>query len=99
MKTIYRVLIILFVAALLGGAIYAAVSAGGNGVQARERGEFDRERFEPREGGIRPEGEDGIWLPFGMVKSLIIIFLIGAPYYFLWNRKLQKVRAPKPRGV
>jgi hypothetical protein len=83
MKIISRILIILVVASLVGGAMYAAVSAGGNMTQTRTRGDFDGQRspggeFRPdREG--RPEG--GVMLPFGVVKSLILTGIVAAIYF------------------
>ncbi len=86
MKTVYRVLVILVVAALLGGMMYAAVSASGTS-GASERREFDEERFARPEGNFRPEREEGgVRLPFGVVKSLVLMALVGVPYFF-WSRR------------
>jgi hypothetical protein len=95
MKTIFRILAILVVAALIGGAIYTAVSAAGSATTGGESGEFTGDRPPRPEGEFRPDGdrdgdfEGGLMLPFGAVKSLVLMGVIGIPYYF-WRKKSVK---------
>jgi ABC-type Fe3+-siderophore transport system permease subunit len=91
MKTISQILIILLVAALLGGVMYAAVSAGGDMTQMRERGDFDERRPAPLDGQLPPERDGRVILPFGVVKSLVLMSLIGVPYFF-WRKRAQRLR-------
>jgi len=86
MKIIFQVLVILAVATLIGGAMYAAVNAGGNMAQMRS-GEFDGQQPTPPNGEEfhRPDGErdfqGGITLPFGIIKSLVVIGIVAAFYF------------------
>jgi hypothetical protein len=89
MKVIFRVLVILVVATLIGGAIFAAVSAGGSSGNTQRGFEGgDRPALPNGEapGNFRPDGdggrsEGGSGLPFGMVKGLVIITIIAAIYF------------------
>jgi hypothetical protein len=79
MKTIFRVLVILVVAAIVGGTIFAAVnhvSAGAGPQRAFEEG---NRPFRPD--GDRERTQGGFGLPFGVVKSLVIISIIAAIYF------------------
>lgn len=93
MKTLFRILVILVVASLIGGAIYALVNVGGIGSQQNS--------FRPREGiqqftpgnnpGFRPEGggrgdrERGgggsLGLGFGLLKNSLVIAVIAVLYF------------------
>jgi len=92
MKIIFRILAILVVASLIGGAIYALVNVGGAGSQQNS--------FRPREGnqqftpgnnpGFRPEGGRGdhergrggvLGLGFGLLKNILIIAVIAVLYF------------------
>jgi len=90
MKIISQILIILIVATLIGGAMYAAVNAAGDMTQTRTRGEFDGQRPPPLNGEFRPEHDGGregregggwIFLPFGMVKNIFVVGIIAAIYF------------------
>lgn len=85
MKTLGRILIILAVTALVAGALYLIVNAGGTGAAANfpQRGEqFASTRT--FEGGARPEfeggrperGEMGGGWAFGLIKNVGIIALL-----------------------
>ncbi len=89
MKVIFQTFVIFAVAALIGSAIFAAVNMGGNATQTRERA-FDENRPARPEGGHEENHEGGMMLPFGMVKSLVIISVIGAPYFILTKRNPKK---------
>ena len=85
MNTMFRILVILVVAVLIGGVIYSAVNA------MPAQGGFDAERSRP-EGRTRPTGErenfeGGMMLPFGVVKSLVLMSVVGVPYFFWRKRK------------
>ena len=89
MTTLYRILIILVVAAIIGGAIYMAVSGGSAAVkQSAQISERDRPRPGGREGR---EGGDG--LPFGLLKSLVIMS-VASGVYLAGNKLFSK--KPKP---
>ncbi|MBI5963054.1 MAG: hypothetical protein HY863_06235 [Chloroflexi bacterium] len=74
MSTLYRILVILVVATLIGGLIYAAVGSGNStsGLPAPADGQ-------PRpEDGESPEGDSV--LPLGVLKSLVIMSIAGGAY-------------------
>jgi hypothetical protein len=88
MNTLYRILVILVVAAIIGGAIYMSVGGGSSSSQGA---------FQRSEGGqIRPEGgerDTGGGLPFGVAKTLAVVSLVGAAYMAgdrFFNRKRLK---------
>jgi hypothetical protein len=92
MTTLYRILIILVVASIIGGAIYMAVGGGGS---ASQQPAPTRSRDQPRpEGGEGREGGDG--LPFGILKSLVIMSVASG--IFLAGNKLFS-KKPKPVTV
>lgn len=87
MKTIFRILIILVVTAIVGGLMYAGVSAMGSATttfddregrpQLPEGAEFRPEHEEHEE----HEGRDGRFgFPGGVVKSLILTSVAGGIY-------------------
>lgn len=89
MSTLYRIMVILVVAAIIGGAIFAMVGSGSSSSQPAG-GRPAGESFRP-EGGEEREGGSG--LPFGMVKSLALMSVAGGVYLAgekLFNKKRQK---------
>ena len=90
MTSLYRILIILVVASIIGGAIYMAV---GGGSSAGQQPPQMRSDGQPRpEGGEGREGGDG--LPFGILKSLVIMS-VASGVYLVGNKLLSK----KPKLV
>ena len=91
MTTLYRILIILVVASIIGGAIYMAVGGGGSssGQQPPQMQPDGQHRPEGREG--HEEGGDG--LPFGILKSLVIMS-VASGVYLAGNKLFSK--KPKP---
>ncbi|MDD2921694.1 MAG: hypothetical protein PHQ36_05345 [Anaerolineales bacterium] len=80
MKTLFRILVILVVASLIGGVIFALVNM--NDSASQQRSAFQRpegERHRP-EGGDRDRLGGSIFLPFGMIKNLAVISIIAAIY-------------------
>ena len=89
MTTLYRILIILVVASIIGGAIYMAV---GGGDFAGQPSAPIRSGDQPRpEGGEDREGGDG--LPFGILKSLVIMS-VASGVYLAGNKLLSKNLKP-----
>ncbi len=89
MTTLYRILIILVVASIIGGAIYMAVGGGSSaGQQPPQMRSDDHSR---PEGGEGREGGDG--LPFGILKSLVIMS-VASGVYLAGNKLFSK--KPKP---
>ena len=89
MTSLYRILIILVVASIIGGAIYMAV---GGGSSAGQPSASIRSGDQPRpEGGEDREGGDG--LPFGILKSLVIMS-VASGVYLAGNKLFSK--KPKP---
>ena len=93
MKTIFRILVILVVAALIGGSIYALVTVGGvnsgqNSFRPREGGQH----FVPGgDGGFRPDDHGGrgdsergaggvLGLGFGLIKNTLLVAVIALIY-------------------
>ncbi|GAB4539622.1 MAG: hypothetical protein Fur002_05020 [Anaerolineales bacterium] len=107
MKIIFRILSILLAAAVIGGAIYAAVNAMSSASSFDEGGEELRpmDKFARPDGhdgdGFRPGHEErerdfdgrGFFLPFGMVKALALISVTAAAYYFAaqFTRKQKRI--------
>ncbi len=79
MNTIFKILVILVVAVIVGGAFYGAVTAtsSGSGTSMPER-PAGAEQFDHHEGG-----ESGGGSPAEMIKSLAIISIVGALYFNL----------------
>jgi len=89
MKTISRVIIILLVAALIGGLFYSVVNAGSastsqTSISERPVGDF------PLPDEDRDEGE--ISFPAESIKSLAIISIVGAVYLNV----IKKISVRKP---
>ena len=90
MTTLYRILIILVVASVIGGAIYMAVGGGSSaGQQPPQMRPDGQHRPEGREG--HEVGGDG--LPFGILKSLVIMS-VASGVYLAGNKLFSK--KPKP---
>jgi len=90
MTTLYRILIILVVALIIGGAIYMAVGGGSSaGQQPSQMRPDGQHRPEGRE--VHEEGGDG--LPFGILKSLVIMS-VASGVYLAGNKLFSK--KPKP---
>ena len=87
MRILFRILLILAVATIVGGAIYALANRSGSSAQASrvQKGErpgaFDSDgEFNPRTGPDRDEFGGGFFLPLGMIKNLAIISIIAVIY-------------------
>ena len=98
MKTLFRVLVIMVVASIIGGLMYAGVSASGSSTTNFEEGEGRPQRPEGAE--FRPEHDeheehenrgDGFDLPGGSVKALVLMSLAGGVYSaIVWAGKKAK---------
>jgi hypothetical protein len=86
MKVLFRILVILVAASLVGGAMFALVNVSGNG--SRKNSFQQREgngQFNPN-GGFRPEGDreggrgGALGLGFGLVKNLVVVAIIAIVY-------------------
>ena len=86
MNTLFRILVIVVIATLIGGLMYAGVSAAGS---ATTFGDFEESegRPQPPEGvEFRPEreeaeeGEAGFGFPAGMIKALVLMSVAGGVY-------------------
>lgn len=95
MKTLFRVLIILVAASIIGGLMYAGVSAAGTT-------SFEGERPQMPEGAeFRPEREEhgeregGFGFPGGVIKSLVLMSVSGGIYFAVARagRKAKQVAA------
>ncbi|MDP1548455.1 MAG: hypothetical protein Q8L87_20780 [Anaerolineales bacterium] len=80
MKTLFRILVILIIASMIGGLMYAGVSAAGDAPSLEnERPRLpEGEQFRPEREG--PAERDGIDLPGGMVKALALMSIAGGIY-------------------
>ena len=90
MTTLYRILIILVVALIIGGAIYKAVGGGGSS-SGQQPPQMQPDGQHRPEGGEDREGGDG--LPFGILKSLVIMS-VASGVYLAGNKLFSK--KPKP---
>lgn len=98
MKVLSRILIILIVASMVGGAMYALVNINGSGGQ---QSSFQRPEGE---NNFRPNGEGGrdhergngsiLGLGFGMLKNLVVVAIIAVVYLYgtkwFWKAKVAK---------
>lgn len=106
MNTLFRILVILVVATIVGGLMYVGVNASGpsTGPGGFEDGE-GRPRFsegdgfgDGDEGGFRPEreehgdrGERGFGFPGGVVKAVVLMSIAGGFYSLIaWSGKKAK---------
>ncbi|CAG0977693.1 hypothetical protein ANAEL_01547 [Anaerolineales bacterium] len=77
MKTLFRILVILTVAVLVGGLFYGAVTAASSGADQPTSFEHPTDgEFVPRD----REEPDGIAFPADALKNLVIITVISALY-------------------
>jgi hypothetical protein len=77
MKNLFKILVILVVAIMIGGMFYGAVTALSSGTDQTSMPE------RPADAEFtRPDGDDagGMQFPFDMVKNLAIISIISAVY-------------------
>lgn len=91
MKIIFRVIVILVVATIIGGAIFAAVNSSGSSAGPQRVFEDNGDRPALANEGFHPNGEDrpetdgnfggGIGLPFGMIEGLAIISIVAVTYF------------------
>jgi hypothetical protein len=81
MKVIFKILVILVVAVLVGGLFYSAVTATSSGTNQTSMSERPTDGDFPSD-GVRPEREDdgAIQFPVDAVKNLVIISVIAAIY-------------------
>lgn len=101
MNTLFRVLIILVVASIIGGLMYVAVGAsdssgsstfeeGRPGGQFRPDGDGDGDGFRPEGEGRRGE-RGGFGFPGGIIKALVLMSLAGGIYSAIaWVGKKSK---------
>jgi hypothetical protein len=78
MKTIFKILVILIVAVLVGGMLFGVVTAASSGTQQSSIGEGPTDGQAPR-----PDHEDdagGIQFPADAIKNLAIISIVSAVY-------------------
>ncbi|MFM8369747.1 MAG: hypothetical protein ACKOBD_13445 [Chloroflexota bacterium] len=97
MNTLFRILVILVVATIIGGLMYVGVSASGSSASF---GDFEEgeERPQPPEGfEFRPEGEEqedrdsGFGFPGGVIKALVLMSIAGGIYStVMWTGKKAK---------
>lgn len=99
MNTLFRVLIILVVASIVGGLMYVAVDASGSssfeegrpggGGQFRPDGDGDGDAFRPEGEGRGERG--GFGFPGGIIKALVLMSLAGGIYSAIaWAVKKSK---------
>jgi hypothetical protein len=99
MKTLFRILVILVVTAIVGGLMYAGVSASGSSTANFEDGEGRPQLPDGAE--FRPEREEhegrdgGFGFPGGVIKSLVLMSLAGGIYSaIMWTgRKTKRIVA------
>lgn len=100
MRTLFRVLLILVVASLIGGLIVAGVNASGS---SSTPGDFDGDGPRPPDGAeFRPEfegrderGEGGFGFPGGMIKAIVAMVVAGGVYSAAaWTWKKAKATVP-----
>jgi hypothetical protein len=93
MKVLFRILVILVVASLVGGAMFALVNVSGNGTQQRSFQHQEGGQSPQNNGGFRTDGgrerEGGrggmLGFGFGLLKNLAVISVI-AVIYLNWTR-------------
>lgn len=98
MNTLFRVLIILVVASIIGGLMYVAVDASGSssfeegrpgGGQFRPDGDGDGDAFRPEGEGRGERG--GFGFPAGIIKALVLMSIAGGIYSAIaWAGKKSK---------
>ena len=106
MNTLFRIFVILVVAALIGGLMYVGVSASNSSASF---GDFEEGegRPQPSEGGeFRPEqdhddhegGRDGgFGFPGGVIKAVVLMSIAGGIYSaIVWTGKKAKKESLMP---
>jgi hypothetical protein len=98
MNTIFRILIILVVTAIVGSLMYAGVSAMGSATTTFEDGE-GRPQL-PEGADFRPEHEEhegregrdgGFGFPGGIIKALVLMSVAGGVYSaIVWTGRKAK---------
>lgn len=86
MNTLFRVLIILVVAVIVGGLMYVGVSASNSSNNGFP--EFEGGRQRPEGSEFRPEGDHdgergergGFGFPGGIIKALVLMTVAGSIY-------------------
>ena len=86
MNTLFRVLIILVVAVIIGGLMYVGVSASNSSNNGFP--EFEGGRQRPEGSEFRPEGDHdgeqgergGFGFPGGIIKALVLMTIAGSIY-------------------
>ncbi|MBL8062902.1 MAG: hypothetical protein JNK32_07785 [Anaerolineales bacterium] len=103
MKTLFRVLLILVVATLIGGVMYIGVDASGSS-NAPSFGDDEGRPQLPAGGEFRPDGdgdafrpegrdhdEGGLGFPGGVIKALVLMSIAGGIYSVIaWAGKKAK---------
>ena len=100
MNTLFRVLIILVVATIIGGLMYVGVSASNSSNNGFPEFEGGRERPQFAEGSeFRPDGDHdegrgeqgGFGFPGGVIKALVLMTIAGSIYSgIVWAGKKTK---------
>ncbi|MBE0671341.1 MAG: hypothetical protein IH588_12185 [Anaerolineales bacterium] len=96
MKIVFQVLVILVIAALIGGLMYAGVSAAGsssvssfNGERLEQPSTLEGREFRPDGDHDERDGEAGF--PGGVVKALVLMSFAGGVYSVaVWAGKKAK---------
>ena len=98
MKTLLRVLIILVVASLISGLMYAAVNASSSSNGSSLDGGRPSGQFRPDGDGEHEErgGRGGFGFPGGVIKALVLMSIAGGIYsVIVWTRKQAKRAAAR----
>jgi len=98
MKVLFRILIILVVASLVGGAMYELVNMNGSsGQQTSSQLSGGENNFRPNGEGRRDhERGNGsiLGMGFGMLKNLVLVAIIAVVYLngtkWFWKAKVAK---------
>ncbi|HAX68348.1 MAG TPA: hypothetical protein DCY14_01950 [Anaerolineae bacterium] len=100
MKTLFRILVILVAASIIGGLMYVGVNASGSSdTSTFEEGR--RPQFNPDgdDNMFRPEGDErgehgergGFGFPGGVIKALVLMSIAGGIYSaVVWTGKKAK---------
>jgi hypothetical protein len=102
MKTIFKILVILVVAVLVGGMLYGVVTAASSGVDQSSIAERPTDGQFPADGEFSPPDRDdldgGIQFPADAIKNLAIISIVSVIYLNapkLLGRKKQALQAAR----
>lgn len=84
MKTILKILLILVVAMMIGGAFYGAVTASSSGTDGTILQERPQPDDFPLDGEFTPpdrgDFDDGVQFPAEMIKNLVIMTVVATAY-------------------